>query len=253
MKVSRARLRHSGIVTLCLLVVPFCQGFAQDFEDISLSPMDIEWSDGKIELNDGVSLKGLIQFNDKTGILSFEEGGNRRSFTARTVAAFEYFDHGAGKRKFFLSLPFEDSHSGAKRPLFFEVLKEFESFAVLLKKDPVEVNQLVTHAPGTPLNNENAMTNSNTIVRVHQLETIYFMSSSAEIDLYLEIENREINGMFGQRSRTKQNSYNESILKKYLGTSYGQIQAYKKENNLKFNVKEDFLRLMEYYETLVKN
>ena len=97
--------------------------------------------------NDGSEAKGLLKYNDKNGLLSYENGSDSRTFTARNVVGFEFFDEGMRKQRIFYSFPYEDSQNNIKRPLFFEVIKEFESFAVLSKVDPLEIDHEPVSSP----------------------------------------------------------------------------------------------------------
>src|SRR5688572_16497841 len=150
--------------------------FSQDALIESALPLSIEWSSGSIMTNDGSELKGLLKFNDKNGILSYQNGGDTRAFTARNVAGFEFFDEGVKKQRVFYSFAYEDSQNNIKRPLFFEVIKEFETFAVLSKVDPLEVDHKSVSSPaGIDPGSYTVARGQNwgTITEMSQTETIY--------------------------------------------------------------------------------
>ena len=120
---------------------------AQDVIFESALPLSIEWSSGSILTNDGTELKGLLKYNDKNGLLSYENGNDTKILTARKVAGFEFLDEKIGKQRVFYSFPYEDSQNNVKRHLFFEAIKEFDRFAVLSKVDPVEIDQSPVSSP----------------------------------------------------------------------------------------------------------
>lgn len=95
----------------------------------------IDWSEGSIMLNDGNELKGVIKYNDNTGVLNYENGNVSRSLTSKSVAGFEFFDEGQNRQRIFYSLLFDDPATNVKKHSFFEVLIEFKTFAVLSKRD----------------------------------------------------------------------------------------------------------------------
>ena len=137
------------LITTAIIISMFAARdvFSQDALIESALPLSIEWSSGSIMTNDGSELKGLLKYNDKNGILSYQNGGDTRAFTARNVAGFEFFDEGMRKQRIFYSFPYEDSQSNIKRPLFFEVIKEFESFAVFRKSTPSKLIINLFHHP----------------------------------------------------------------------------------------------------------
>ena len=108
--------------------------FGQDVLVQSALPLSIEWSSGSAMTNDGTELKGLLKYNDKSGLLFYENRNDTKTLTARKVVGFEFFDEKLGKQRVFYSFPYEDSKNNIKRPLFFEAIKEFERFAVLSKE-----------------------------------------------------------------------------------------------------------------------
>jgi hypothetical protein len=51
-------------------------------EDAHLLTDNIEWFEGSIMLNTGEELKGLVKYNDRNGVLSYQNGNDSRVFTA---------------------------------------------------------------------------------------------------------------------------------------------------------------------------
>jgi len=228
---------------------------SQDAIIESALPLSIEWSSGSIMTNGGSELKGLLKYNDKNGILSFQNGGDTRAFTARNVAGFEFFDEGMKKQRIFYSFPYEDSQNNIKRPLFFEVIKEFESFAVLSKVDPLEIdhNSVASPAGIDPGTLAVARGQSwGTITELSQTETIYFMDSKTVIRPYVQIIEKEVDGLFYDISKTKNKMIDDDLLEEFIGANNNKkLASYAKENKLSFKRKSDLIKILGYYSELV--
>ncbi len=225
---------------------------AQDKMVNSIIPVSIVWSQGSIMLNDGTEIKGLLKYNDKSGLLYYENGNDARSFNARGVVAFEFFDERLSKQRLFYSFPYGDPLV----PSFFEVVKEYKSFAVLSKVDPIDIEHKQVSTPG----NYNAYTgtlahdrNVGTSVEISQTETIYFMNDAGDIKPYVQIVEKEIDGVFFDRSKTKNKMLNETLLQEHVGSAmHTKLVAYSKENKLSFKRKVDLVQILDHYSQLIK-
>jgi len=119
------------LLTTSLLLCCFSFGFTQDKISQELLP-DLEWGEGSIMLNDGTEKKGLIKYNDKEGgLVSYDQGAESHSYTARSILGFEFFDERLNRQRVFYTLEYEDDQTVGKRPMFFEVLKDLKTFAVI--------------------------------------------------------------------------------------------------------------------------
>jgi hypothetical protein len=116
------KLNHVLAATLYFLLLN-CH--AQDF---ALSGDDIEWSEGQVTLTNGVTLKGAVRYNSKSGLLAFDSGSESKVLTPRSVSSFDYYDAIRQNQRKFYSLELEDA-KGIVKPQFFEVLKELKTFA----------------------------------------------------------------------------------------------------------------------------
>src|SRR5215203_5333883 len=116
--------------TLLFVILSFHIVYSQKNSD-SRVVAGPEWFDGSLLLNNGREIKGLIKYNDKSDIVSIENGRESKSFTARHVRGFEFFDEIEKKQRVFYAVDIEDRFSKVKRPLFFEILMELKEFAVL--------------------------------------------------------------------------------------------------------------------------
>jgi hypothetical protein len=247
-------MKRFAWLVVCILSV--FAGFSQTISEVvGISSRKREllndksgWSEGSIMLADDTELKGLVKYNDRNGVLSFHDGENSRAFTPRSVLGFEFFDEGMQQQRVFYSFPYEDSKDDIKRPLFFEAVKQFKKFAILVKTDPVNVEQKAS--------NSNAgiwYTSGGTRTVVSQVETIYVMGDDGVIHAYFK-STREQDGARsllrkGEDTKTKKASIDKDLLEDYISANdYEVLQKYARENDLSFKDKVDFIKIMNYYE-----
>src|SRR5688572_23423371 len=157
-----------------------------------------EWFEGSIMLSGGNELQGLVKYDDRNGVLSYQNGEETKVFTAMRVVAFEFFDEQIQKQRLFYTFEYEDSETNVMRPLFFEVLKEYKAFAIIWKPDRIEVEQKRKQPLGieTSSNVYDPSFPVKTKLVVKQTGTIYLMKSTGEIKPYF----KEVNEEDGEKS-----------------------------------------------------
>jgi hypothetical protein len=209
-----------------------------------------EWFDGSILLNDGNEIRGLIKYNDKTDIVCLENGRESRSYTARHVRAFEFYDEVEKKQRLFYAVEVEDRINNIKRPLFFEVLMDTKDFALISKIAPIKFERKEYATPAI----FNPVTGSFSAGRyygypstISQTETLFFFSRDGEVRPFLEIKEKEIDGMFHDRSIVKNRIVDENVLKQFTSSHYDKLVSYAEENSLNIQNKKDLISLLEYY------
>jgi hypothetical protein len=208
------------------------------------------WSNGTILTNEEEELSGKLLYNDLQCILFYHDGKTEKTFSSRQVKMFWFFDSLKKANRYFYSLEFEDRKFNVRQPMFFELIKEFKTFAVLTKVDPVQFNE----APGQPRGTQYVVKEPNGGMRIQQFETICFMSSTGLIEPYLELDITIKNGVPEERVRNKQTILNKDLFEKYFGEKANhQIMTFVKHNELQLNHKEDFLKILEYYEKYLVN
>ncbi|HEY9006348.1 MAG TPA: hypothetical protein VIM75_09450 [Ohtaekwangia sp.] len=238
-------MRYIFILSV-LLSVATNQLFGQEKKFEELNPDLIEWGEGSILLASGEELKGMVRFNDKIGIVSYESGSISHSYGPRSIAAFEFYDEKLQRQRVFYSLEFEDKKAGIKRPFFFEVLRDFKTFAVISKVDPVEISEKTT-SPGTFMGNGVYFSTgvTNTTIKITQTETIYFLGEKGDIEPYLKLIRKVVDRSWYDREVTKSKMLDDDVLKKYF--SEAEIQKmldFSQKNKLQFEVKEDFVKIL---------
>jgi hypothetical protein len=204
--------------------------------------------EGAIWLSNDTKINGRISFNDNDGIVTLIDGEESHSFTSRGVVMFEYLDPRLNRSKRFYSLEFLDKETGFKDFYFFEVLKEFESFAVLMKIDRIktEARQRILHHQTSPLileRNDKKHT---------QTKTIYFANDQGVFEPYLKIVDTELGGDILDVNRTSNHFINAKLFERYTGKHFSALQGFAKKNKLSFKLKDDLLVILDEYERMLR-
>ena len=206
-------------------------------------------AEGKVILKSGEELHGYLKYNDITGILTYENGNDSRSFSSRSASAFEFFDVLEQRNRVFYSLVLEKNRDG-----FYEVLKEFKDFAVLSRVDQLEAEQSSlfpvsssNHPTGTTMQGGTTSTSG---VRYRQTETICFMDPDGKVWEFLEIIEKEDAGAF-DRMKTKNKLLDESLLARFTGEHYNQIMEFVDKHTLSLKHRSDLIKVLDYYANVV--
>ena len=198
----------------------------------------------------GTELFGMLRYNDKSGLLSFDDGNKSSSYTADGAVAFELFDESIKKQRVFYSFLWEEEQ-GIRRRLFFEIVMEFESFTILSKVDPIDISHKVFSSPGGFHPGTNAYAPASeygTSIKISQTETIYLMDSESNIKPYIQIVETDIDGVLYDRKKTRNKILDEHLLQEFVGKQMNdKLVEYARQHNLSFKDKEDLIRVFEYY------
>ena len=237
---------------ICYCLIVFCLSaqfsLAQKRKSAILK-FDHTAHEGIVLLNDGTEVSGDIVFNDNDGIVTVYVGDESQSFNARRFVRFEYYDEGAGRRKRFYSLEFDDPETGLRDMQIFEVLKELPSFAVLCRIDRVktEARRGILEPQGSPL----LVDRKNK--KFTQTETVYFVSNEGEFRPYLRWVKKEFDGDLLDYNESNTWVLDPGLLEKYTGLHYGTLEEYARANKLKFRRKPDLIKLLDEYALILQN
>jgi hypothetical protein len=241
--------------------------FAQFEVDYSrIADNHVEWNEGTILLMDGRKFSGLLKYNSKTGLLGFESGAVSKSFTARTVMSFTFFDAALGKNRNFISVEYQNLNvkdNASLNPLkskgavelrpvaqFFEVLFEAKTFALLSASSSVQVK---TREPGymPDASGGSQMVPFSAGTTYSQTEMLFIFDDEGNIKKWIEITNKEIDAYLFEKKSTKRTNLEKDILEDYTAPHYQELKEYAKKNKLSFKKKEDILNILEYYNSLI--
>jgi hypothetical protein len=241
------------LIFACLAVALSLPGASQDRAVEALLENVHNWREGRVMLSNGNELSGLVRFDDNSGILTFQDGDISKTLIARSVAGFEFYDEGTKKQRVFISIEYDDGLTTSKF-YFFEMLKETETFAILSKVDPIDVQMKSTgsapylgpsgqHMPGTTFRS----------TEIHQTETVFIMDANGGIKPYVRIFEREVSDLFGDRKRSRNKFVDKKLLETYTGNYFAQLEDYAEKNDLSFKIKGDLLKVIDYYTELIKD
>jgi hypothetical protein len=232
---------------ILLMLMCFSFTFSQDKVTTELTTKN-DWGQGSILTADGRELKGSIKYNEKLGVVDFEDGDDAKSFNPRAVTAFEFFDEVLQKQRIFYSLEYTDPEKGSRAPFFFEVLKDFQSFLILSKVDPVKIKERSTtpSGPGMP-------THYNTMTEITQVETIYFLDEDEKILPYIQVKRKVVDSDLRDSEKNKKSFVDKDLLANYFtDEEILQMKEYAEKNDLDFRAKDDFLKILDFCEELRK-
>src|SRR4051812_42346405 len=110
------------LVMVPMLVAAFASVAQSRVAEAIMEP-DLAWSEGSIMLKDGKEIRGVLRYSNNMGTLSFQNGDEGKTLTARQVVAFEFYDESLVKQRMFYS--FEDKEEGTDilKYFFFEVIR----------------------------------------------------------------------------------------------------------------------------------
>lgn len=216
---------------------------------------DAEWEEGSILTNDGAELKGQLKYNDRTGIVSFESGAKSGSYNARNLVAFEFHDSRGQYQRYFYSIPYESPEDDRIINQFFEVIREYKHFAVVIKTDPVDVRQRKKVYNGVP-NPSSSLITERTII--DQVTTLFFMrASDLKIMPFLEITDRDLTRKdkwsFFEGAKVKVKILDSGLPKEIMGVHYDKVRAFAKERELEWTVKDHLVSILDYHDSLIED
>lgn len=215
---------------------------------------DADWGEGTIMLQGGSVIEGLIRFDEKREVISFEKGKDSRTLTASKIIGFEYFDRRLNKQRVFFSIAYKGELGTANG--IFELVAQFSDFDVLKRISPIEFEvkssrlaDAFNDPTSSPLYQPRTQNKANT-VRSEQIETIYFANGLDKVVPVLEITYINVErGVFG-RTAEKSKLVEKDVLKSFFGDYYERLKTYTNSQNLNFESKEDLILILEQYEKL---
>ena len=201
---------------------------------------DTLWNEGNILLTGGRELKGLLKYNGDTGVVSYLSDQGSESFIARNVIRFEFYDKVKEKKRSFYTLPYKEPPAKIEQPFFFELLKEFETFAILSKPETIAIEEKALY------NSQGNIINRWT--EVSQSDIIYFMKKTGEIEPFIILTEIDSENW----DKEKHRMLDKELLEKYTKPYYDRLKTFIKQNHLKLKRREDFFKVISYYEELLK-
>jgi hypothetical protein len=218
-----------SIVTL-LLFLCSTSLFSQTIHSVTR-----KWNKGSVRLTNGEFVSGEISFEETLGHLQFRNGAAYQLLTPKKVSNFDFTeeDNGALRQRYFVCAFFKDPEHNLTVPTFFEVLKELKDFGFLKKTKMISSNSIHMPNPYSP-------TGANPSKKTRN-EEFYLVTAENNFLLYMTVN-----------SKHKHPDVQEEVLEKVMGAHLTRVKDFAKTNDLKFNQKEDFIKILDYYELLAQ-
>ncbi len=171
------------------------------------------WYDGRVVLESGDTLRGLLKYDLQKDLVQYAVKNDQpEAFTARKVLFFEIYDDNTHRYRRFFALPYVSS-PGYKAPIFFELLEEGK--LTLLTREFLEYRFY------------NSMYGS---TGRYVLSYKYFFIK----------ENGDIKEFDG----------NKVDLMSMMGNKSDEVDKFMRHNRLRLDDKDDFARVVDYYNSL---
>ena len=178
------------------------------------------WHEGQVTLLSGEKLEGKVKYNFDADLVQLNKDNRIRTYSARKILFFEVLDQELGRYRQFYALPF-NIRPNYKVPMLFEVL--YENTLTLMAREKLVQETIPQYGYYN-----NFGTGPATRYRLDF--DYYFLNSQGEIIPY---------------SQKKDDLY--SILTKHKN----EVEAYVKENRLKYDRHRDLVRITAYYNSLL--
>lgn len=247
-------MKTLSALNVCIVLI-ICaisnDAFSQLSEDSKIINYDTTAYEGIVKTAKGENLNGKIVFNDNFGLVTLHQGNESRTFNSKTVMMFEFFDVRLDRKRTFISLEFLEPDTGMKAMHFFEVLRELNEFALLVRIDRV------TNAknPLTPDLVPNAgMPGTVTHPKKHQVKqtrTVYFINANGLFEPYLKITEIERHDDLFHVNRERADYINSELFAKYTAPHFRALAKFAKENKLSFKDLGDVMTILDKYEQIL--
>jgi hypothetical protein len=241
------------LMLVSAFLLPFFVGYGQHKAEKELSA-EYEQGEGSVMLNDGTELIGHISFNNREGKLACEDVDNEvHYYNARNIMGFRFYDDSVSRERIFYTLDFEEGYGEGKRPVFFEILKDLKTFAVVSKIDPIAAKNHNTRRTltstfmfGNPIN---ALLPLSTVT---QTETVYILTTEGELKPYMKLIRKLIDRPLFDSETIKDRVLDKDILEAYfIEPGYSSMLTFAKQNQLEFENKEQFIKIIQHYQMVM--
>lgn len=176
------------------------------------------WHDGKIVLESGDTLKGLVKYDMAQDLVQYNNrSGSVEVYTARKVLFVEIFDTTINQYRQFFSLPFSAT-GNYRAPVFFELLSEGR--LTLLTRENLEYRTY--NSP-------------------------YYFGSYTRLVLIYKFYILQEKGVITEFIGKKVDLFN------LMGKRSSEVEDYMKVNKLKIEDRDDFAKIVTYYNSLFKS
>jgi hypothetical protein len=232
-------------LTICFAITFLFSPAAETNAQFDSLGLNTEWRKGSILRDDNSALEGLIQFNDKLGMIKYKKNpdSEERSFTEKSIVAMKLFDDKTSAWQNFAVFNVKEESTGLQAALLFEVLMEFKKFALLTRVERVNVAvRMRQDAFGYGHYHEK--------VGHEQFEKLCLVNDDGNATVALSVSEFERKKLsLGSKVKPQ---LNRQALEKYLADDWEKFNALVKSNKLNLKKRADFIRAFEYYRQVIQ-
>ena len=224
---------------ICVAIVFLFAFVAESRAQFDSLGLNTKWRSGSIVLDDNSVLKGLIQFNDKLGMIKFKKTPDaaEESFVETSVSAMQFYDEDMARWRNFAVFNIDEEQSGRQYALLFEVLMEFSHFALLARVERVNIGIRTRYDP---------IFGGTYTARVghEQFEHLCLANEAGKATVVLSVSEFERDKL---SLASKLSPFlDRRALEEYLGDDWDQFRALVKSQKLNLRKRDDFVRAFEY-------
>ncbi|MCU0383303.1 MAG: hypothetical protein MUF68_04480 [Cyclobacteriaceae bacterium] len=204
-----------------------------------------DWYNGKVLLDDNIELNGLVNYNPSTGLVRYKNEDETRSFAPKGIIMFTFYDSALKSNRLFYSLEYIEEASSLKKNHFFEVLKEYEDFALLYMVERANLSHKYINTSDVFSNSYN----TKTLSTEQRLNLCIFTYYNLRIErIFVEdIENVEGNIFERERITSKYRFTGNKFFKDWMGNKFDEVEAYRTKNGIGRKSVEDLVKVVEFY------
>ncbi len=228
------------------------------------------WHEGTIKLENGQTIEGELNYNFITEILSYRSNGESHPYTARNVVSFILKDHNSNSRRKYYSIPISDPGEKFEKLVFFEVIYERGSLAILSRhfyKYQEREKTAIDPVSGMPISY--GRTSKEKIKeylyladdRGHIIAYAKKIKDKNSFDTYASqaaIVGEDVSQEAVFESKTTRSSdiryqiVNSSAIEQITGAYFTEIEKFSKSNRYKLNTIDELIMFVDYYDSISK-
>lgn len=216
---------------------------------------------GSVLLKTGDELKGFLDYHETEEWVGVQTKSETRALYPSDIVAFECYDSLKAHQRIFFSLPVLDEESGYTSNEFFELVRQFSTFAIVSQDEKMRVKhkaKLDTRSTGfaiyAGLDSRNGKsTHRRDKIVMREEETIFIARDNDIARPYLEIKNKSKTKIAGKDVNAK--AENISVLDKAIvpllfGDKLIDVKKYANTHFLNMEDPDDFVAICEYYDSI---
>ena len=233
-------------VLICLLLSGFTL-YAQDVRKLGMNPT---WYTGSLQLKSSDKLEGLIYYNTSFGTIQYKSKAEDEtlSFQENRILKLQFFDPKLNRTRFYTAITHLDTLTDKVQETLFEMVKDFENFAVLSRISKASVLLPSKYNPNyISIFQDFGVPEDKMFI---QVEGIFFIDKRNKLTLYSLIKDMDYDGLIYDYQKSKSKIIKSNVLKEYTKDHWEELETYIKENKLKPKFKDDLLRILDHYEHL---